>query len=364
MKRVAIIGTQGVPARYGGFETMVENIIGENCSPDIQYTLFCSSKDLDSRFRHYKGAHLKYLPISANGMQSTIYDALSLVKAIRGYDVVVVLGVSGGLFFPFFRLFNRKRLIVNIDGLEHKRAKWGRFAKLFLRVSERMALRCADVVIADNQGIVDYIDSRYKEKTVLIAYGGDHVRRELSDDAQREILTGLRLESQNYSLAICRIEPENNCHVVLEAFARTGDHLVFVGNWERSEYGRTLKTKYGSSGNVTILESVYDLDILYALRNHCRFYVHGHSAGGTNPSLVEALFFGCPVLAYDVVYNRETTENKAHYFRDVDDLELLLTKESDLFVENATSMVEIAQRRYTWRTISGQYERLYGISSR
>lgn len=359
MKRVAIIGTQGVPARYGGFETMVENIIGENCSPNIQYTVFCSSKDLKSSLQHYKGVTLRYTPISANGMQSTIYDVISLLKVMRGYDVIVVLGVSGSLFLPAFRLFNRKKLIINIDGLEHKRAKWGRFAKLFLRVSEEMALMFSDVVIADNQGIVDYIHQKYRKKTHLIAYGGDHVKRELSHPQQEEMLLELKLTACDYSLAICRIEPENNCHLILDAFMCAQQNLVFIGNWQRSEYGRELKAKFEKQGNITMLESVYDLDILYALRNNCKFYVHGHSAGGTNPSLVEALFFGRPVLAYDVVYNRETTENKANYFENIADLMQQLTKDKTVYEHNAASMVEIAQRRYTWKIIAGQYENLY-----
>lgn len=357
--KVAIIGTQGVPARYGGFETMVENIIGENCSSDIQYTIFCSSKDMKSRLTQYKDAQLIYIPLKANGVQSTIYDGLSLFKAIRGFDVVVVLGVSGGLFFPLFRLFNRKKLIVNIDGLEHKRAKWGKFAKLFLRVSEQVALRFSDVVIADNQGIVDYLHNRYKKKTVLIAYGGDHVKRPLSDDRQQEILEGLKIKSRDFSLAICRIEPENNCHVILEAFVQTEEKIVFVGNWLRSAYSTELKAKYEKYDNITILESVYDLDILYALRKHCKFYVHGHSAGGTNPSLVEVMFFGCPILAYDVVYNRETTENRATYFQDMAELVPLLERGRGEYESCAGAMSEIARRRYTWKLIAEQYESLY-----
>lgn len=357
--KVAIIGTQGVPAQYGGFETMVDNILGNNASEHIQYTVFCSSKDFDYQLPLYKGARLKYIPIKANGMQSTLYDGVSLLMAIRGFDVIVVLGVSGGLFFPLFRLFNRKKLIVNIDGLEHKRAKWGWFAKLFLRASEEMALRFSNIVIADNQGIVDYIRKRYKKKTVLIAYGGDHVKRETTIQEQQKILDAFRLNAGEYSLSICRVEPENNCHIVLEGFERTGERVAFVGNWNRSEYGRMLKSKYKGCSNISILDPIYELDTLYALRNNCKYYVHGHSAGGTNPSLVEVMFFGRPVLAYDVVYNRETTESMAHYFRDITDLVLLLVKDKSVYDTNSKSMLEIAQRRYTWKAVASQYESLY-----
>lgn len=184
MKQVAIIGTQGVPARYGGFESLVENIIGENCPADIHYTVFCSSKDLSSRDSSYKGCSLKYIPLHANGSQSIPYDIISLCKAVRGYDVVLVLGVSGCSFLPIFRLFFRKRLIINIDGLEHRRDKWGRVARWILRFSESMAVRYADVVISDNKGIQDYVRETYHKESALIAYGGDHVWRNLSKETQ------------------------------------------------------------------------------------------------------------------------------------------------------------------------------------
>ena len=166
MKQVAIVGIQGVPAKYGGFETLVENIIGDNCSPEVRYTVFCSSKDYTVRMKTYKGTRLKYIPLfHANGAQSTPYDILSMLKCLQGYDTVVILGVSGCIFLPVFRLFYRKRLVVNIDGLEHQRTKWGKFAKWFLRTSEAMAVRYADVVIADNKGIQNYVEETYQKTT-------------------------------------------------------------------------------------------------------------------------------------------------------------------------------------------------------
>ena len=356
MKQIAIVGIQGVPAKYGGFESLVENIIGENCPPDTHYTVFCSRRDYTERKREYKGASLKYIPwFHANGMQSTPYDVCGLLCALRGYDCILVLGVSGCIFLPVFRLFCRKRLVVNIDGLEHRRAKWGRFAKWFLRVSEAMAVRYADVVVADNKGIQDYVREVYHKEAALIAYGGDHVQREVPKEKQREVLKQYDLESGAFAITVCRIEPENNSHIILEACARAHYPLVFIGNWEHSEYSRRLKEQYAGVSHIQLLHANYDLDVLYSLRNHCRCYIHGHSAGGTNPSLVEAMFFGKPVLAYDVVYNRETTENKAYYFKSTDELVDLLKWE----LERGEEMKRIAQRRYTWKHIAEQYEALY-----
>ena len=352
MKQVAIVGTQGVPANYGGFETLVENIIGDNCPPDIQYTIFCSSKDLPNGKQSYKNAQLKYIPLHANGMQSIPYDILSLIQVIKGYDVILILGVSGCIFLPAIRLLSKAKIVVNIDGLEHRRAKWGKFAKKFLKLSESIATKCADIIIADNKGIQDYVTETYHKRSEMIAYGGDHVLRNVPQDIQNTILNKYGLVSGNYAVCICRIEPENNCHITLEAFSKSNKILVFIGNWDKSDYGRKLKSFYGSSfDNIKILDPNYDLDVLYTLRSHCNFYIHGHSAGGTNPSLVEAMFFGCPIIAFDVIYNRETTQNKAYYFSDVAEL-LKLIQQKDL---QGHIMKEIAYKEYTWNNISQQY---------
>lgn len=353
-KKIAVIGTQGLPARYGGFETLVENLIEEKHS-DILYTVFCSSKDCPEGVKFYKGAQLKYIPIvHANGVQSVLYDILSLLLVVRGYDVVLVLGVSGCIFLPFFRLFFRKKIVVNIDGLEHRRAKWGRFAKWFLRLSESMAVRFANVVIADNKGIQDYVYEVYHKKTELIAYGGDHVLRDIANDKQQRILNGYHLSEAEYSISVCRIEPENNCHITLDAFTKLDSKLVFIGNWDISDYGRELKNKYRAYDNIILLNSIYDLDVLYVLRSNARCYIHGHSAGGTNPSLVEAMFFNCPILTYNVIYNRETTDNCAYYFRNASEIANLLS-----LPLKGERMGEIAYKKYTWREIALQYEKLF-----
>ena len=355
MKNIAIIGTQGVPANYGGFESLVENIIGENKSPNINYTVFCSSKDMQPRIKEHKGATLKYVPLSANGAQSVPYDILSLFKVPKETDVILILGVSGSLILPFFRLFSKKKIIINIDGLEHRRDKWGKRARAFLKFSEKLAVKYADVIVADNKGIQDYVKEEYNKESALSAYGGDHVIREIDAGFEKEVLDRFFLSANDYAITVCRIEPENNCHNTLEAFSRTDKKLLFIGNWNRSEYGRNLKEKYSKFPNITIQDPIYDIDVLYALRKNAGLYIHGHSAGGTNPSLVEAMFFGCPILCYDVVYNRATTQEKSYYWANVDEL-VALIKRNDL---SGKEMIEIAQKEYTWKNITSQYEALY-----
>lgn len=356
MKKIAIVGTQGVPAQYGGFESLVENLISEYKSQDVAYTVFCSARDYTVRRSTYKGARLKYIPfLHANGVESILYDILSLLCCIRNFDTVLVLGVSGCVFLPIFRLLYHGRLIVNIDGLEHKRAKWGGFARWFLKLSEAVAVRYADVVISDNKVIQRYVEEKYGKSSKLIAYGGDHVLRNVSEEKQSSILNKYMLNKKGYALSICRIEPENKCDITLQAFAESGMPLVFIGNWNHSSYSKNLRFKYGMIHNIRILDSIYDLDVLYTLRKNCRMYVHGHSAGGTNPSLVETMFFGCPILAYGVEYNRETTFNMAHYYLDAEQL-----KELSMNVkQNDGDLTDLTYHHYTWKNIIKQYEAIF-----
>lgn len=355
MIKVAIIGTQGVPAKYGGFESLVENLLGDNCPEDIEYTVFCSGKDMHEHLLYYKGAKLKYIPLRANGAQSVPFDVMSLCKALKGYDVVLVLGVSGCLFLPIFHMLSSKKLIINIDGMEYKRDKWGKFAKRILKRSEAMAVKYADVVITDNKAIQDYVSMEYGKESKLIAYGGDHVLKDVTDEFIDETLKKYGLKKGDYAIAVCRIEPENNCDMVLQAFSKSDKTLVYIGNWDHSEYSQQLREKYSGYPNIKMLTAIYDLDVLYALRKCAAIYVHGHSAGGTNPSLVEAMFFGIPIVSYDVVFNRATTKGKAYYFKDSDSLLDIINRKG----LDGSQMKEIAEKNYTWKTISAQYVELY-----
>jgi glycosyltransferase involved in cell wall biosynthesis len=339
---IAIIGTVGVPACYGGFETLVDNLL-EN---EGEYTVYCSSKSYRSKLKVYKSAKLVYLPLNANGVSSVLYDALAIVHALLNRSrVLVILGVSGGFMLPFVRLFTRSRLVTNIDGLEWRRDKWNKLARVYLKWSEKLAVKYSHVVIADNQGIADYVQNEYGVKAEVIAYGGDHV------------LAGtLAGKSADYAFGVCRIEPENNIHIILEAFRIAGLPLKFVGNWAASEYGRKLKSVYSVVDNIELVDPIYDLSTLFELRSACRFYVHGHSAGGTNPSLVEAMFFSKMILAYDCVYNRYTMRNHGCYFSDVGSLVKLLGSLDDSHLQRGgADLLEIAHESYTWQSVRDRY---------
>lgn len=356
IKKVAIVGIQGIPAHYGGFETLVENLIKHNKTENIEYTVFCSSRDLPTRLNTYMGTRLIYVPLHSNGIGSVFYDFLSMLLAVRGYDTILILGISGCIFLPFVKLLSPAKFIVNIDGLEHRRKKWNRFARWFLRISERVAVRFADTIISDNKGIRDYVTETYHKDSELISYGGDHVLVDVPEETQIAFLARYGLVRNEYALTVCRIEPENNIDLILETFTECTDKIVIVGNFKTNAYSHHLQQQYGRYKNILLLDAVYDRDLLYILRHNARYYVHGHSAGGTNPSLVEAMFFGRPILVYDVTYNRETTTFQAEYFSNKEDLKRLITHTQYM---NGALLRQVASERYLWQDITRQYEELY-----
>ncbi|MGB0522996.1 MAG: DUF1972 domain-containing protein [Flammeovirgaceae bacterium] len=358
MKKVAIIGTAGVPGRYGGFETLAHQLVLQ-LNQQFQLAVYCSSKFYSKaeRQKYWNGARLHYLPLNANGAQSILYDFLSIIHALFYADTLLVLGVSGGLLIPFVKLFTNKKIIINIDGQEWRRAKWNKYVKAFLKFSEIVAVRYADADITDNAALKRYTAINYKTLSHLIEYGADHTQTEKLTEADYLKYPFLR---NPYAFKVCRIEPENNVHMILQAFATLPQKtFVMVGNWQNSHYGQQLKKQFRDYPNIHLLDPIYHQKSLDKLRSNCFLYIHGHSAGGTNPSLVEAMYLGRPIITFDVSYNQVTTEYKAFYFKTAHDLihQLKHLKIPD-YKANAERMKAIANKRYTWKMIAAKYAQL------
>lgn len=357
MKKISIIGTVGLPAKYGGFETLTEYLC-KHLGHTYDITVFCSKKNYNYHPSTYNNIKLRFLNLNANGIQSILYDILSIVHSLKFADTLLILGVSGCIVLPFVKLTSSKKIIVNIDGLEWKRDKWNKLAKWFLKFSEKMAVRYADIIVSDNKVIQNYVKKVYGKDSQLIAYGADHVS---TFPLTTEILKVYPFLSSPYAFKVCRIEPENNIHLILAAFAEYTDiNLVIIGNWSRSTYGQDLRTTYGNYPHIHLLDPIYDQNILNQIRSNCTIYLHGHSAGGTNPSLVEAMYLGLPILAFDVSYNKYTTHNKARYFKTPEALiEILQNLTQDQLKRMANDMKEIALSIYTWDKISTEYSKLF-----
>lgn len=350
-KKIAIIGTVGLPAKYGGFETLTEYLT-KHLGDDFDFTVFCSSKSYNEKILSHNNARLKYIPFEANGIQSIIYDFVSIGKAICFADTLLILGVSGCIALPLVKLISSKKIVVNIDGLEWKRAKWNKLAKWFLKFSETLAIKYSDQVITDNKAIQDYVIEEYGEESVLIEYGGDHVQKQPLSIEMKETYP---LSRNPYAFTVCRIEPENNIHLILEAFSKVKFPLIMIGNFKNSEYGKSLVKSFSDRENIQLCDPVYDQGKLDQLRSNAALYVHGHSAGGTNPSLVEAMCLGLPVVAFDVGYNRETTLNQALYFTKPKDLVSLIVNRQEDFNELRVKMKKIGMSRYNWCKITQKY---------
>jgi len=359
--KVAIIGTAGIPANYGGFETLAEYLV-KYLNKKFDFIVYCSSYNYEQKMPSYNQAQLIYIPVKANGKSSIVYDCISLIDSIFRARVLLVLGVGGAFLFPFIRLISRKKIIVNIDGLEWKRQKWNSIAKWYLKGQEKIAVAFAHTVITDNGAIQDYVLETQNKTSQLIAYGGDHAYKM---SPSKSAMDRFEFLFSFYAFSVCRIEPENNIHLILKAFANTNKvNLVIVGNWNSSNYGKRIKEQYSGHEKIFLIDAIYDQAQLNELRSNCGLYIHGHSAGGTNPSLVEAMSLGLPVLAFDINYNRYTTENHALYFKDVFELEEIIDKigadSVDLAVI-AMNLKSVADKQYTWLNVTNRYEEVIKI---
>lgn len=353
--RIAILGTVGIPARYGGFETLAENLARFHAETGRSEALsvYCSRPAYPDRPERFGEAELRYSRFRANGASSVIYDALTLRDAIRrGTDVALMLGVSGAIALPALDR-GHTRIVTHVDGLEWRRGKWSGPARAFLRWSERLAVRQSDAIIADSPAIARHLLQEYGVEAQVIAYGGDHATAfSHPPSAPPPDLP------ERYALALCRIEPENNVQTILEAFAEAAKPLVFVGNWDDSPYGRTLRARFRAVPHLRLLDPIYAPGPLLAIRQGARVYVHGHSAGGTNPALVEMMHIGHPVLAFDCVFNRLTTQDAASYFSDKAGLVAALHEPET--PEQGAALQRIAHKDYTWATVGAQYFDLLG----
>lgn len=267
-KKLAILGIVGVPANYGGFETLVDNLL-DLLPKFFDVTVFCESRSYPEKVESYKGAKLIYINKKANGVQSIIYDSVSLLKSYKSQDYILLLGVSGAVMLPFLRPFTSAKIVTHIDGLEWKRDKWGWFAKKFLKFSEGLAVRYSHGVIADNKHIQNYITKEYQKPSFLIAYGADHVSP-VEPDAYKKKFSFL---GSPYIFTVCRIEPENNVEMQLMAFkeCEIGMPYVVVGNWNANDYGMNLYHKYSKVQNIILYNPIYEMEELNVLRSNCFF---------------------------------------------------------------------------------------------
>jgi len=356
-RKVAVVGTNGIPARYGGYETLTEYLT-KYLSTEFDFTVYCSKTQVRLH-KEYNGSKLKYIPLKANGWQSIFYDMYTLFHATFHSDVILYLGPGAGFVVPILKVF-RKKIIVNHGGLnEWEREKYSSFQRFVAKSGHKYAAKFATHNIADNFLLRNSINKTFGVDSLVIRYGGDHAMKVKVDN---DLADKYPFLLENYFVNVSRAQVDNNLHLVLEAFKNTHERkLVMVSNWSISSYGMDLKSEYMNKyQNIILLDAVYEPKEINAIRGNAEAYIHSHSYCGTSPSLVEAMSLGLPIFSYDVPTNRETTQEKAFFFKNEGELQNLIKSVSkeDLFY-NGKEMKMIADKEYSWLSISSKYADLF-----
>ncbi|MGO2660322.1 glycosyltransferase [Mycetocola reblochoni] len=355
-----MIGTRGVPAAYGGFETAIDEVGSRLAARGHEVVVYCRGAERP-RLREYAGMHLVHLPaIPSKAVETLSHTGLSVAHALahRRPDAAFVFNAANAPFVPLLRARGIPTA-VHVDGLEWRRDKWSGAGKRYYRAAEAQAVRSADALIADAAGIADYYRQQFDVPTEQIAYGATILADPLS-----ERLAELGLTAQGYHLVVARFEPENHVALIAEGMTRSAARLplVVVGSAPyAAAYTERVRSLADADDRIRLLGGVWDQELLDALYANTLGYVHGHSVGGTNPSLLRAMGAGAPVTAYDVGFNREVAGPAARYFSTADDLAPLLERaEADIpaTVARGADLRDRAASLYDWDEVAEHYEAL------
>ena len=354
-----MMGTRGVPARYGGFETAVEEVGTRLAARGHDVVVYCRGGDPSQT--SYRGMRLVHLGAVRHRALETLTHTMASTRHIRhegGYDAVLLFNCANAFVLPWLRRV-APGVAVHVDGLEWRRAKWGRFGRTWYLLMERVAARRATALIADARAIQDYYADRYGVPSVNLAYGAP-----LRAKTEPKHLHAHGLVSGGYDLVVARLEPENHTDIAVAGHLASNRRtpLVVVGSVPYpSPYSQALAEQASRSSSVMMLGGVWDAEELDELYAHCRLYVHGHSVGGTNPALLRAMGAGAPVVALDVVFNREVLGETGEFFSDAEHLAALLDAADGQRAELAARGCAGQQRvreRYDWDEVAEGYERL------
>ncbi|MGT2762485.1 beta 1-4 rhamnosyltransferase Cps2T [Streptococcus intermedius] len=380
MRHVFIIGSRGLPAQYGGFETFVEKLVENKISSQIQYHVACLSDDEAFHHFDYKGVDCFTVQAPKLGPARVIaYDMMAInysLKLVQEQQIerpiFYILGNTVGAFIaPFARKIHHAGGIfyINPDGLEWKRAKWAKPVQAYLKYSEKLMTKHADLVISDNQGIEMYINKIYPwSKTTFIAYGTDLNLSSLTDQTTkvRDFFNQWQSKEKDYYLIVGRFVPENNYESIIREFmkSQTQRDLLIVCNHQGNVYFDELRNKTGfdQDKRIKFVGTVYDQELLKYIRNQAFAYIHGHEVGGTNPGLLEALAQTDLNLVLDVDFNRQVAKGTAFYWQKADASLVELIDQVDMkadFSQLGQAAKENMKENYTWEKIVGEYEELF-----
>ena len=367
--KIAFISTRGIPNNYGGFEQFAEYISVGLVRRGHEVVVY-SPHFPPYRESDYKGVRIKHIYSPEKWMGSSVgsffYDFLSLRDALKKekFDIIYEAGYTS--IVPAYIWFNVKRIkyplfTTNMDGLEYKRTKFNKRVQKFVFWEERMAVKHSHYLIADNMGIHYYYKEKYGKESKFLAYGAD-----VHEDYDVDVLKEYGLEAGGYFIVVARLEPENNLFMAIEGYLASNQYgkrpLVVVGK-TNTPYGKYLVERYGRDCNIRFVGGIYDFRKLNSIRHYSYAYFHGHSVGGTNPSLLEAMASGCFILAHDNIFNRAVLGENALYYGSTDAATEMLDG-----IDQAVSAhkkeyternLEVIRRDYSWEKLVDEHEEYF-----
>ena len=367
--KIAFISTRGIPNNYGGFEQFAEYISVGLVRRGHEVVVY-SPHFHPYREPDYKGVRIKHIYSPEIWMGSSVvsffYDFLSLRDALKKekFDIIYEAGYTS--IVPAYIWFNVKRIkyplfTTNMDGLEYKRTKFNKWVQKFVFWEERMAVKHSHYLIADNMGIRDYYKEKYGKESKFLAYGAD-----VHEDYDVDVLKEYGLEAGGYFIVVARLEPENNLFMAIEGYLASnqyGKHPLVVVGKTNTPYGKYLMERYGRDRNIRFVGGIYDFRKLNSIRHYSYAYFHGHSVGGTNPSLLEAMASGCFILAHDNIFNRAVLGENALYYGSTDAATEMLDG-----IDQAVSAhkkeyternLEVIRRDYSWEKLVDEHEEYF-----
>ena len=358
--RIAILGTRGIPASYGGFETFAEHLSTRLVARGHDVTVYCRAHYVSPRQLEFHGVRLKVLPTIRHKYADTVvHTFLSAMHAMwQRYDAALICNCANAPFSTIIRLAGTP-VVINVDGLEHKRKKWGLLGRRYYRMAEYLSTVLPTEIVTDAQVIQDYYLARHNAPSTMIAYGAEVERR-----PDRELVRKWRVEPNRYVLYVSRLEPENNAHLVIEAFkkVRTAYRLLIVGDAPYAEqYINSLKASARGDKRIIFTGFVFGQDYR-ALQQNAYCYVHATEVGGTHPALLEAMGYGNCVLTLATPENIEVVgEAGVPYIDEFDLAEKLqrVLRDGSLVQAYRNRAQQRIQKHYDWETVVDQYEQLF-----
>lgn len=361
--KVAILGTRGIPNHYGGFEQCAEYLALGLVQQGFDVLVYNSHNHpyQESSWQNVEIVHCYDPEYKLGTAGQFIYD-LNCILDIRKrkVDVILQLGYTSSSVWGWL-LPKNAIVTTNMDGLEWKRAKYSKLVRRFLTYAEKLGVKYSNHLIADSMGIQEYLKNKYGVPSVYIPYGAN-----VFTNPDPSALKDYNVEPYLYNMLIARLEPENSIEIILDGVHESGSELPFlVIGKHTTKYGEYIKNKYAANPKIIFVGGIYNIDVLNNLRHFSNLYFHGHTVGGTNPSLLEAMASDALICAHDNIFNSSIVGNDGFYFKDKDDVsDLLNAKKKDHYRELLENNRQKITEMYNWEKVTNQYaDHLKEISS-